>query len=192
MVTQEKLKECLDSVDDVVFALLFGSRATHTTRADSDWDIGVYLDDRIGERQRFHLRLQLLALLEDFGSIDLVVLNDAPPLVALRALQGKRILVKQPEVFIRFFVRTLADADDDRYWHRIHADARHNKDRGGAIWSTLRSSTVDSASSSSFSNSFAKRRGTIGGLSVPTIDCRHQWSVGFISQPSARSTWLTI
>lgn len=127
MVTLEKLKECLDSVDDVVFALLFGSRATHTTRADSDWDVGVYLNDRKDERQRFHLRLQLLALLEGFGTIDLVVLNDAPPLVALRALQGKRLLVKQPKSFVRFFVRTLADADDDRYWYKVHADARHKR-----------------------------------------------------------------
>lgn len=127
METQEEIKGRLDSFDEVAFALLFGSRAVSSTRADSDWDIGVYLDDRIDEKRRFHFRLRLLAVLEDLGSVDLVVLNDAAPLIALRALQGKRILVKQPEAFVRFFVRTLADADDDRYWYQIHADARRKR-----------------------------------------------------------------
>jgi predicted nucleotidyltransferase len=127
MQIPNELRDHLDSVDEVIFAHLFGSRLTQAKRADSDWDIGVYLDDRLDEKGRFHLRLRLLALLQDLGSVDLVVLNDAPPLVALRALQGKRILMKQPETFVRFFVRTLTEADDDRYWNQFHADARRKR-----------------------------------------------------------------
>jgi hypothetical protein len=53
----------------------------------------------------------------------LVVLNDAPPLLGQRALQGQRVLVEDPVAYVRFFVRTDAAAGDERYWRQIHMDA---------------------------------------------------------------------
>ena len=121
---QAELQHRLSTVDEVVFALLFGSRTKRTSRADSDWDVAVYLADHLTSKQQFHIRLTLLAELEDLGSIDLVVLNDAPPLLAQRALQGERLLIKEPSIFVRFFVRTAATAGDEGFWHGLHAAAR--------------------------------------------------------------------
>ena len=121
---QVELKHRLAAVDDVVFALIFGSRVKGTSRTDSDWDVAIYLADHLTSKQRFAVRLKLLAQLEDLGAIDLVILNEAPPLLAQRALQGERVLVKDPVVFVRFFVRTEAEAGDEQYWHQIHAAAR--------------------------------------------------------------------
>jgi len=41
--------------------------------------------------------------------LDEAVEPAAPPLLAQRALQGKRILVRHPEAFVRFFVRIEAE-----------------------------------------------------------------------------------
>ncbi len=121
---QEELKHRLAAAGEVVFALIFGSRAKGTSRTDSDWDVGLYLAEHLAPEERFNIQLKLLAQLEDLGSMDLVILNDAPPLLAQRALQGKRLLVKEPSVFVRFFVRTEAAAGDERFWRQLHAKAR--------------------------------------------------------------------
>lgn len=111
----------------VRFALLFGSRADGRPRADSDWDLAAYLSDDLSAEERFSERLRLASELDDLGRIDLVVLNDAPPLLGQRALQGQRILVQDPVAYVRFFVRTEAAAGDERYWRKIHMDARKRR-----------------------------------------------------------------
>ena len=76
----------------VRFALLFGSRADGRPRADSDWDLAAYLSDDLSAEERFSERLRLASELDDLGRIDLVVLNDAPPLLGQRPLECQRIL----------------------------------------------------------------------------------------------------
>jgi predicted nucleotidyltransferase len=122
-----ELARRLAGVASVRFALLFGSRAAGRPRTDSDWDLAVYLSDALSAEERFSERLRLAAELEDLGCIDLVVLNEAPPLLAQRALQGQRILVEDPVAYVRFFVRTEAAAGDERYWRQIHLEARRRR-----------------------------------------------------------------
>lgn len=115
---------CLEAVGDVVFAYLFGSRAGGRPRPDSDWDVGVYLKDGLTAQERFKIRLRLLADLDELGRVDVVVLNDAPPLLAHRVLQGQCLLVREPTALVRFSVRIAALAEDERYWSEIHLKAR--------------------------------------------------------------------
>ena len=51
------LDERLSRFDEVLFALLFGSRAGGRPRPDSDWDIGVNVSDALTAEQRFDIRL---------------------------------------------------------------------------------------------------------------------------------------
>lgn len=46
--------------------------------------------------------------------MDLVVLDDAPPLLAHRAPPGRRILMGDRETYVRFFARAGAAAEDER------------------------------------------------------------------------------
>lgn len=64
----------------VSFALLFGSRAGTTARPDSDWDVAIHLDPGLDERRRFEIRRQLSGELAGAARVDVVVLNDVPPL----------------------------------------------------------------------------------------------------------------
>lgn len=94
----------------VVSAYLFGSHATARAHQESDVDVGVLLDRAIvpTTAARFEVRLELLAELTGlFGhrEVDVVVLNDAPPLFARKILhEGLRVY--------------LVDAEQDRVFWR--------------------------------------------------------------------------
>jgi predicted nucleotidyltransferase len=123
----DAIRAQLEAEPAVRFALLFGSRAAGTARPDSDWDVAVYLDDALDAGARFRLRTQLAAALEPARRVDLVVLNDAPPLLAHRALLGERLFIRDRVAWVRFFVRTIPLALDDAYWNEIHAAARRRR-----------------------------------------------------------------
>lgn len=96
----ERLHEYLQrqSRFGVVSAYLFGSHAAGRAHRESDVDVGVLLDrDRYPDRRdRFDVRVRLGSELIDTldtNEVDVVVLNDAPPLL------GRRIVVEGRRVF---------------------------------------------------------------------------------------------
>jgi predicted nucleotidyltransferase len=124
MDARAAIRELLQADDRVSFALLFGSRATGRARHDSDWDVGVYLSDGLSNEERWQFRLQTIAALEPAIPVDLVILNDAPALLAHRALSGELFVLRDRTAHVRFYTRTLAAAGDERYWAELHAAAR--------------------------------------------------------------------
>jgi predicted nucleotidyltransferase len=125
--SRQAIARAVERTPDILFATLFGSRVGGRARADSDWDIAIYLDERLGPREREAIRARLIAALEPATPVDVVILNDAPALLARRALDGDPIVVSDRRAWVRFFVRTLAAAGDDAFWQRIHADARERR-----------------------------------------------------------------
>jgi predicted nucleotidyltransferase len=124
---RQQIARALEATPGVLFATLFGSRAAGRARADSDWDIAIYLDERLGSREREATRARLIAALEPATRVDVVILNDAPALLARRALDGDPIVVSDRRAWVRFFVRTLAAAGDEAFWQAIHAGARERR-----------------------------------------------------------------
>lgn len=123
MNVEHELTQRLATEKAVRFALLFGSRSRGLARPGSDWDVAVYLDEKLTPRERFELRLRLLADLSDLGTIDLVVLNDAPPLLAHRALMGRQLKVRDKVAYVRFAVRTMQESEDERHHREIYTRA---------------------------------------------------------------------
>jgi hypothetical protein len=122
-----QIARVMQRLPGVLFATLFGSRARDRARADSDWDVAIYLDERLAARERDAVRAELIASLEPAIPVDVVILNDAPPLLARRALEGDPIAVADRRAWVRFFVRTLAAAGDEEHWRRLHAAARERR-----------------------------------------------------------------
>lgn len=94
----------------VVFASVFGSQASGSAGPLSDIDVAVWLDPDLGARERLDARLRLLAAAEAIlgdASVDLVILNDAPPLLQNRAGRRRLQLVDRDP---RARVRLEADA----------------------------------------------------------------------------------
>jgi predicted nucleotidyltransferase len=105
----EALVNCLAAQPDVLAAYLFGSYATGKARPESDVDVAVLLSGT-DEMERFERRLRLMGEVEEAlgrRSADVVVLNDAPPLLAHQVLMHGRLIFERDRAGrVEFEVRT--------------------------------------------------------------------------------------
>jgi predicted nucleotidyltransferase len=104
------ISDSVSSKKDVLAAYVFGSVAAGRARKGSDIDIAVLLRDTMSRPLMFQYRLNLIA---DIGAelrrsdVDVVILNEAPPLLAHRVLSlGKLIFERSASARIRFQVMT--------------------------------------------------------------------------------------
>ena len=93
-----RIAQVLQPRQEILEAYLFGSRARGESRPGSDTDIAVFLDRARAPNPPFGYAAELTALLMTGlgdGSVDLVILNDAPPLLYHRVLRdGIRVLAR--------------------------------------------------------------------------------------------------
>jgi len=95
-----------DAVDraGVVSVYLFGSHAEGRAHRESDVDIGILFDRSVvpSKKKRFDFSLRISADLRartNFEGIDVVVLNDAPPLLGRRIItDGRRVVCRDPDI----------------------------------------------------------------------------------------------
>ncbi|HSL18835.1 MAG TPA: nucleotidyltransferase domain-containing protein [Methylomirabilota bacterium] len=82
---------------------LFGSQAEARAHRESDLDLGIlfHRDVHRTRKERFEAALRLAADLSadlGIGAVDLVVLNDAPPLLGRRVVtEGQRLVCRNSE-----------------------------------------------------------------------------------------------
>jgi uncharacterized protein len=110
-------------VPGVVAAYLIGSRARGSAGPLSDVDLAVLHDPVLAAPERLALRLSLAeragAALST-SEVDVVLLNEAPPLIRHRALRdGRRLVDVDPKQRIGFEVRTLSDYVDTEPLRRL-------------------------------------------------------------------------
>lgn len=103
MTLDDPIRACLARHPEVIIGFLFGSHAEGRAHRESDVDVGVLLDRRIcpDAADRFEKRIglttELIAALHQ-NDVDLVILNDAPPLLARRiVLRGRLVHCSDPE-----------------------------------------------------------------------------------------------
>ena len=88
----------------VASAYLFGSHAEGRAHRESDVDVGALLrwDRHPTSRDRFAMRIRLgseLISVVRCNEVDVVILNDAPPLLGRKIIQdGIRVFLGDPEV----------------------------------------------------------------------------------------------
>jgi len=91
-----RLRELLEPRSEILEAYLFGSTARGEAQRHSDLDIAVYIDELDADRGFFGYRAALIADLMSglkTNSVDLVILNQAPPLLYHRVLRdGIRVV----------------------------------------------------------------------------------------------------
>lgn len=94
----ERLKGCLTARSEILDAYLFGSRARGNATEHSDIDVAVYVDPERVTHSGFGYVSELTAELgAALGSdaVDVVILNQAPPLLYHRVLRdGVRVLAR--------------------------------------------------------------------------------------------------
>lgn len=107
-----RLSNALDR-EGVVAAMLIGSQARGNPGPLSDVDIGIWHDPGLDARGRFDLQLDLageITSLLGTHEVDLVLLNNAPPLMRHRAIrEGKRLVERDHDERVRLETRAILD-----------------------------------------------------------------------------------
>ena len=121
----------------VLFAYVFGSQATGRTHPESDIDLGMFLEGSIRPEQRHALRLKLLGMLSRIlktDKVDLVILNEAPPLLAYEVLRtGLLVYCSNENARVEFQVRTLQAYEETIPLRRILSEAMAERLKTGAF-----------------------------------------------------------
>lgn len=117
-----RLIETLEEFPEVELAVIFGSAARGEATPGSDVDIGVQLKDKsLGVLRRLEVLLARAVRRE----VELVALDDSPPLLRFEiARDGKLLLERRPHAWTDFRARAMVDWWD---WaplaRRIHSAA---------------------------------------------------------------------
>ena len=126
MIPYEKeLTEYFSSKDNIILAYLFGSTVRGDTGYLSDVDIAILLDEKISEKDRFNLELKLIseiATLIKKNKIDLVVLNEAPLLLAYNIIKNGIILKSSETDRVKFETKILSMYIDEKYYIKRHTE----------------------------------------------------------------------
>ena len=110
----------------IVCAWLFGSLARGDAGPLSDVDVGLLCADSLSREARWDLRIELAGHLArvDGPHIDVVILNDAPPLLQDRVLRhGRLLFCHDDRVRVAFESRSLMEYLDFEYYLRRFDDA---------------------------------------------------------------------
>jgi predicted nucleotidyltransferase len=112
----------------VIAAWAFGSARDGTARPGSDVDIAVLLESPPSLEERIELLAKLETALQ-FAEIDLVVLNDAGPMLRFEAISGRPLFCRDPSRRATFVSLTAREYADEmalwqrglREWHILHS-----------------------------------------------------------------------
>ncbi len=115
----KKLKEYFEKKENIAFAFLFGSFSKGRSTKISDIDIAIYYFPENNEidfesEKYFDDELEIWGNLEAIlkKEVDLVVLNRAASTVAYNAIRGKKIIIKDYDLYYKFFTYVLFSAID--------------------------------------------------------------------------------
>jgi predicted nucleotidyltransferase len=96
--------------EGVLLGYIFGSAASGTERGDSDLDVGVLLRDEVHRARRndalLHLNTELVGLTHT-NDVDVVILNDAAPLLAFNIISEGRLFFGSNEDRVPFEVAVI-------------------------------------------------------------------------------------
>ena len=102
---EEKLRKALERHREVVFAYLHGSALE--TEHFRDVDVAVYFDETVEDTLEKELSLAV-ELEEELGlEVDVRALNGAPPAFRYRAVKGKLLVDRNPDLRLKFIEETV-------------------------------------------------------------------------------------
>jgi len=110
----EKLKTFLENDRNVIFAVIFGSRAGGKQKKGGDIDIGIYF---VQPPEGLDL-LGFINMLSDLAGmdVDVVVLNTASAFLRHQVMKNKiNLTIKDRMVYRNFREKTISDYDEYRY-----------------------------------------------------------------------------
>jgi uncharacterized protein len=114
----------------IAAAFLFGSHASDTANSQSDVDIALITDKDLSPEEEFKLKLEIQAKLVTIGidNADLVILNNATPVLRHAASYRNKVLFCRPDFDIpSFIVATRKVYEDMLYYYQPHIQAQKER-----------------------------------------------------------------
>jgi predicted nucleotidyltransferase len=103
---EQSLRELLQATPGVRLAVLFGSAGRRRQHASSDLDVGVSFESSVDAGQ--HLEVELSRV--SHRRVDLVRLDEAPPLLRFEIARDGRVLLERvPHAWTDFKARAMVD-----------------------------------------------------------------------------------
>lgn len=122
-----RLADFFRSQEYVELAYLFGSHAKGKSGPLSDIDVGVYLSRKLDKKERFEKRLELISLLSTLlqtSNLDLVVMNDSPPVLNFKVIEPNCLIFeKNHDLRVEVEVYIMS-----RYYDRKHHEDFLNRE----------------------------------------------------------------
>jgi len=120
------LGEYFRNKEEILLAFMFGSAVSGCLSDQSDVDIAVLFSSKPAFPEVLGIRAKVSEITG--RETDLVVLNDASPVVRMQVLKNGRLLKRKDTVIYgNFFVKTVKEYDDLKY---IRKEAEENILRG--------------------------------------------------------------
>lgn len=100
--------------------ILFGSRARHDDRPDSDWDLGLLLGVRVPRSEYLRIQLDVTDRATELldAPVDVVILDEASPGLRFVVAREGRPIAMDPDDWAWFQVRAASEYPD---WCRFMA-----------------------------------------------------------------------
>jgi predicted nucleotidyltransferase len=129
---------CVSKKREIQAAYVFGSVASGRVRPGSDVDIAVLLNPKSARLGSLRYRLQLAAEIANAigrSDVDLVILNDASPVLAHQVLsKGKLAFERSARARIEFQVRTVNTYLDTEPMRALYRQYLKKRIREGKIF----------------------------------------------------------
>jgi predicted nucleotidyltransferase len=115
----ERVQSILESTrPKIVAAWAFGSAQSGQVGAESDVDIGILVESTLSLDEQLDLLANLQKALQ-FEDIDLVVLNEANPILRFEAISGRSLFCRDAGQRAEFASLTAREYEDEMaFWQR--------------------------------------------------------------------------
>ena len=118
-------KRLKEKFPEIVFAFLYGSSKDGKIRKGSDVDLAIYIHD-VTDIIKLISRILKFIESETSSDCDLNILNDAEPLLAMEALQGTLLFVREKDmdIYADFYSLTCRLYEDHIFWTKKQLEYR--------------------------------------------------------------------
>lgn len=107
----KKIKDILIGYENIIFAYIFGSYAQGKMRPDSDIDIAIYSERKLDSKTYLDIKMALTDVCK--REIDLIILNDATPLLRYEIYKNNILLfTRDNDLETSYKVKTLFEYND--------------------------------------------------------------------------------
>lgn len=113
---QKQIKQLVSTDDNILLVFLFGSIVNGIFHEESDIDLGIYYKHIPNTTQYLEMKENYSEKLK--REVDIVVLNTADPIIRMQALKNGLVVKKDSHTYNDFFVRTLNEYDDLKYYRQ--------------------------------------------------------------------------